>query len=106
MSLSWSSATDDTGVIGYVILQGTEPAVAIGATSTTSFVVSGLTPGTAYDFSVQALDAAGNHSTPAETTVTTASEPSSGGGCSHASPVALVLPALALWLLLARRRRA
>jgi chitodextrinase len=204
VSLSWTGSTDDVGVIGYVVYRGTSPAVAVGATSTTSFEVTGLTPDTSYDFTVQALDAAanvssssapltvstladttapstpanlvssnvtsggvtlawgastddiavtgyvlygkvgsadrtqlgtvngsttifnvtglspgttyalsveatdaaGNHSAPAQTTVTTVDDSSSGGGCGHGTPFGLALPVLALWLLFVRRRRA
>jgi arabinoxylan arabinofuranohydrolase len=63
VSLTWEASTDDVGVIGYLVLRGSSPAVPVGATSGTSFQVTGLTPSTSYDFTVQAVDAAANAST-------------------------------------------
>ncbi|BFH63595.1 glycosyl hydrolase family 18 protein [Paenibacillus azoreducens] len=59
VSLQWSPSTDNVAVIGYDIFKGNELAGTVPATST-SFTVSGLTPQTAYTFSVKARDAAGN----------------------------------------------
>lgn len=70
--LSWTGSTDDTGVIGYVIYRGTDTTTALGATEGTSLEVKGLTPSTSYDFTVRAIDAAGNVSAASSTvTVTT-----------------------------------
>lgn len=59
VSLSWTASTDDVGVAGYDIYQGTTLA---GSSTTTSFTVTGLTANTAYSFTVKARDAAGNAS--------------------------------------------
>ena len=57
-NLSWSGATDNVGVTGYDVYQGT---TLIGSTTTaTTFAVTGLTASTTYSFSVKAKDAAGN----------------------------------------------
>ena len=57
-SLSWSGATDNVGVTGYDVYQGT---TLIGSTTTaTTFAVTGLTASTTYSFTVKAKDAAGN----------------------------------------------
>ncbi|WP_438435261.1 fibronectin type III domain-containing protein [Gorillibacterium sp. sgz500922] len=57
VSLAWTAATDNVGVTGYDIYNGTALA---GSSSTTSFTATGLSPGTAYSFTVKAKDAAGN----------------------------------------------
>ena len=56
-NLSWTASTDNTGVTGYDVYQGTT----LKATVTgTTYAVTGLTAATAYSFSVKAKDAAGN----------------------------------------------
>lgn len=59
-TLSWTASTDNIGVTGYDVYQGTS---VIGTTTATSYSVSGLTASTTYTFSVKAKDAAGNVST-------------------------------------------
>jgi endo-1,3(4)-beta-glucanase len=52
---------DNSGNITYTVTYGTNTATATGASGTQqSLVISNLTPGTAYTFSVAATDAAGN----------------------------------------------
>ena len=58
-NLSWTAATDNVGVIGYDVYQGT---ILKATVTTTSYSVVGLTASTAYSFSVKAKDAAGNTS--------------------------------------------
>lgn len=69
VSLSWGAATDNVGVTGYEVYNGTQLATSVTGTSAT---VSGLQAATTYHFTVKAKDAAGN-SSPAsnEVTVTT-----------------------------------
>ena len=56
-NLSWTASTDNVGVTGYDVYQGTT----LKATVTgTTYAVTGLTAATAYSFSVKAKDAAGN----------------------------------------------
>ncbi|SEF37586.1 Fibronectin type III domain-containing protein [Amycolatopsis pretoriensis] len=72
VSLLWTAATDDVGVAGYDVLDSA--GATIGSTTTTGYQVTGLTPGTAYTFSVRARDAAGNRSAaggPVSVTTTT-----------------------------------
>ncbi len=58
-NLSWTAATDNVGVTGYDVYQGTT----LKSTVTgTTYAVSGLTANTTYSFSVKAKDAAGNSS--------------------------------------------
>ena len=56
-NLSWTAATDNVGVTGYSVYQGTTLKATV---TTTSYSVTGLTASTAYSFSVKAKDAAGN----------------------------------------------
>ncbi|WP_309110758.1 glycoside hydrolase family 9 protein [Saccharothrix sp.] len=57
-TLTWTAATDNVGVAGYDVLRadGTTAATA----STTTHLLTGLTPDTAYTFSVRAKDTSGN----------------------------------------------
>ncbi|MGW4374987.1 glycoside hydrolase family 6 protein [Streptomyces albidoflavus] len=81
VSLSWTAATDDTGVTGYdVYRDGTRT----GSTTTTAYADSGLTPGTAYTYTVRAKDAAGNVSPPSASLAATTDE---GGGSTGALKV-------------------
>lgn len=57
VSLAWTAATDDVGVTAYEVYRdGLPAATATGTTAT----ASGLSPDTAYSFTVRAKDAAGN----------------------------------------------
>ncbi|MGL2967094.1 reprolysin-like metallopeptidase [Flavobacterium sp. XGLA_31] len=72
-NLSWTTSTDNVGVTGYDVYQG---AVLLGSTTTaTTYAVTGLTPSTAYSFTVKARDNAGNVSASSNTvSVTTLSD--------------------------------
>jgi pectin methylesterase-like acyl-CoA thioesterase len=61
VTLTWSMAADDVGVIGYRILNGSD-VIATVAESVYSYDLTGLSSGTGYTFTVQAGDAAGNWS--------------------------------------------
>ncbi|WP_394613293.1 cellulose binding domain-containing protein [Lentzea sp. JNUCC 0626] len=76
VSLAWTASTDNVGVTGYEVLQGGAVAATVTGTSAT---VTGLSPATAYSFSVRATDAAGNKSA-ASTAVNATTSPGSGGG--------------------------
>ncbi len=58
-NLSWTAATDNVAVTGYDVFQN---AILKATVTTTTYVVTGLAVGTAYNFSVKAKDAAGNFS--------------------------------------------
>jgi len=61
VTLHWSASTDDVGVVVYQVLVNGN----VGATTTsTTASITGLSPSGTYSFSVRALDAAGNMSTP------------------------------------------
>lgn len=59
VQLSWSTSTDDRGVVSYDIHQGDTKIHSVGG-SQTAAVLTGLRPGTDYTFTVRARDAAGN----------------------------------------------
>lgn len=63
-NLTWTASTDNVAVTGYDIYQGT---TLKGSSATTSYTVTGLSPLTAYTFSVKAKDAAGNISASSST---------------------------------------
>lgn len=60
VSLSWTGSTDNVGVTGYNVYNGSTLAGTV--TGATTYTVSGLTANTAYSFTVKARDAAGNES--------------------------------------------
>ncbi|AZJ33964.1 T9SS C-terminal target domain-containing protein [Tenacibaculum mesophilum] len=64
LTLSWTASTDNVGVTGYDVYQGTTKLTTV---TTTSYNVTGLTANTAYTFSVKATDAAGNISAASNT---------------------------------------
>ncbi|GII84012.1 hypothetical protein Ssi03_20020 [Sphaerisporangium siamense] len=59
ITLSWAASTDDKGIAGYDVYQGTTKVV---SSTTTSATVNGLTPDTDYTFTVKARDTAGQES--------------------------------------------
>ncbi len=62
LTLSWTRASDDAIVLAYKVYSGTDLLANLPATSLT-FNVTGLYPGTAYNFTVEAGDAGNNWST-------------------------------------------
>jgi chitodextrinase len=61
VALSWKASTDNTAVTGYNIIRDGVPVAKVGAV--TSYTDTSLSANTAYSYSVQAFDAAGNVST-------------------------------------------
>jgi len=57
ISLSWNSATDNVGVVGYRVYRDGEE---IGTSSACAYIDSGLAPNTQYSYCVRAYDAAQN----------------------------------------------
>ena len=81
-TLGWSASTDDVGVTGYdVYVDGSRN----GTVAQPGATISGLTCGKSYTFAVDAYDAAGNHSTRASVTGSTAA-------CSTPGPAADTSP--------------
>jgi chitodextrinase/C1A family cysteine protease len=71
LTLSWTASTDNVGVVGYQVYQGS---TMLGTVTSTSCSISNLTPATTYSFYVKAYDAAGNVSAASNTiSVTTLS---------------------------------
>jgi hypothetical protein len=59
IDLSWLPSTDDTGVAGYTVRRN---GTVIANAATTSFSDTGLSPSSTYSYTVDAYDAAENHS--------------------------------------------
>lgn len=74
--LSWYASTDNFGVTGYRIYQGT---TLIATVSGNSYTVTGLTQNSNYSYNVRAIDAAGNESSPSNTVNVTTLMPCVGG---------------------------
>jgi chitinase len=77
--LTWQASTDNVGVTGYDVFQGSTQ---VGSTPSTSFTVGGLQPNTNYTFRVRARDAAGNVSAlsgPVSATTDEQGNPGPGG---------------------------
>ncbi|MFC5831549.1 fibronectin type III domain-containing protein [Nonomuraea insulae] len=87
-TLSWTAATDDTGVAGYDVLRATGSTFTqVGTTATTSYGDTGLTPSTTYRYQVRARDAAGNTSPVSNTAEVTTQPGTSTGGCTAVATV-------------------
>ena len=67
--LTWTAATDNLGVTGYRVWRD---GALSGTTSGLSFNVTGLTAGTTYEWTVRAVDTAGQLGAPASASATTA----------------------------------
>lgn len=76
VSLSWNAATDDVGVTGYQVYRGGQ---LVATPTNTSYTDTGLTPATAYAYTVRAVDAAGNTSA-ASAALTATTQQGQGGG--------------------------
>jgi hypothetical protein len=85
------NATDNSGAVAYTISYGTTPTVlttsGVSATQI-SYIVTGLTPSTAYTFSVTAKDAAGNTATNSPITVNATTTAVVGPATSAPTPTA------------------
>ena len=85
-TLSWAASTDNVGVTGYDVLRatGSGAATVVATVSGTTYAATGLTPSTAYTFSVRARDAAGNVSaaSPGRAVTTTTGGGNTSQGCS------------------------
>ncbi|MFC5831339.1 chitinase [Nonomuraea insulae] len=77
LSLSWSAATDNTGVTWYEVSRDNG---APAATTSTAYTATGLAAQTAYAFRVRACDAAGNCSAYSATVSGTTTTGGGGGG--------------------------
>ena len=79
--LTWNASTDNVGVTGYQVFRGSTNVATVTGTLYTD---TGLSPSTAYTYTVKAVDAAGNTSV-ASNSVTATTKASGGGGGSGCS---------------------
>lgn len=59
ITVTWTAASDNVGIKGYNVYRN---GVKVGTANTTSYVDNGLTPGTAYKYTISAFDAVNNTS--------------------------------------------
>ncbi len=78
--LSWSGATDNVGVTGYKVFKDSGLEATLG--NVTTYSATGLTASTTYQFTVKALDAAGNESADSNSVTVTTNSGSGSGGAS------------------------
>ncbi|MFD9002610.1 carbohydrate binding domain-containing protein [Streptomyces sp. NPDC059582] len=84
VSLSWGASSDNTGVTAYDVYSGSSQVLSVSGTTAT---VGGLSPSTAYTFTVKARDAAGNTSGASNSvSVTTNAGGGGGTGFKQAAP--------------------
>ncbi|ELP68946.1 carbohydrate binding domain-containing protein [Streptomyces turgidiscabies] len=83
VSLAWNAASDNVGVTAYDIYRGASQVTSVSGTSAT---VSGLSPSTAYSFSVKARDAAGNVSAASNSVSVTTDAGGGTTGFKQAAP--------------------
>ncbi|MFF9622550.1 carbohydrate binding domain-containing protein [Streptomyces griseosporeus] len=84
VSLSWNASSDNVGVTGYDVYNGSSRVTTVTGTSAT---VGGLAASTSYTFTVRARDAAGNTSAASNAvTVTTSTGGGGGTGFKQAAP--------------------
>lgn len=79
VTLTWTAATDDRGVTGYELTRTGGAGGTTVTSATTRHVAYDLRPGTAYTWTVRALDAAGNRSAASAPASATTGAPQTGG---------------------------
>ncbi|MFZ3091178.1 MAG: fibronectin type III domain-containing protein [Nitrospirota bacterium] len=98
INLSWTASTDNVGVTGYIIYRclgsNCTPTTQIATSTTNSYSNTGLSASTTYTYAVSAYDAAGNVSSPSNSTSATTS--SGGGGDTQTPTVSTGLSAQAI----------
>ncbi|MBI5530722.1 MAG: DUF4082 domain-containing protein [Candidatus Doudnabacteria bacterium] len=97
ISLTWTAATDNVGVVGYRVYRN---GVQIATTTSASYNNSGLNSGTTYSYMVDAFDAAGNYSAqsnPASATTQTQADVTPPVISSVASSSIIVAQATIAW---------
>ncbi|OBZ13169.1 chitin-binding protein [Bacillus sp. FJAT-26390] len=88
VSLAWNASTDNVGVTGYNIFNGSSLVGSVSGT-TLSYNVTGLTANTAYTFNVKAVDAAGNASSASNSISVTTNAPVGNDTQAPTAPGAL-----------------
>ncbi|MCF4120903.1 cellulose binding domain-containing protein [Antribacter sp. KLBMP9083] len=79
VSLSWTASTDNVAVTGYEVRRG---GTLVATVTGTSYTNTGLTPSTAYQYTVSARDAAGNVSAASAAVTATTSPTTPVGSCT------------------------
>jgi len=85
IDLSWAASTDNVGVTGYTVYRG---GAQVGTTTLSTYNDTGLTASTTYTYSVDAVDAAGNHSV--KSLSVSAATQASGGTDTQAPTISAV----------------
>ena len=75
ISLAWNDSTDNVGVSGYKVYEGT---TVVATSPTASATISGLTSGSTHSYTVTAVDSAGNESGHSATVTGTATGGTTG----------------------------
>src|SRR5207302_1759686 len=75
-NLAWSASTDNVGVTGYTVYRGGTMIATVGG-STLTYSDTTVVANTTYSYTVDAFDAAGNHS--AQSAAASVTTPASGG---------------------------
>jgi chitodextrinase len=90
INLAWTASTDNVAVTGYRVYRGGVPLTTLGAVTTLQD--TGLSPSTAYSYTVQAIDAAGNAS--AQSAAASASTASPADTTAPSAPTGLTASAV------------
>jgi chitodextrinase len=85
VTLSWSASNDNVGVAGYKLKRGTTELI---KTQNLTFGDATVSPSTTYTYTLQAYDAAGNYSSPAQLQVTTSAPPATTPNTLTFNPIA------------------
>src|SRR5204863_9675542 len=91
INLAWTASTDNVGVTGYKVFRNSTQ---IATPTATTFNDTGLTAGTTYSYTVSAVDAAGNTSSPS----TAVSATTTGGTDPTPPTITITAPAAAATL--------
>ncbi|HMJ00417.1 MAG TPA: metallophosphoesterase [Gaiellaceae bacterium] len=86
IDLSWTASTDNVGVAGYTIYRGGSPIGTVSGTTTT-YSDTTVSPSTTYTYTVDAFDAAQNHS--AQSAPASATTPAAGDTTPPTTPTGL-----------------
>jgi phosphatidylinositol-3-phosphatase len=90
VTVTWSPSSDNVAVTGYDVYRGGANVGAVGG-STTTFTDTTVAPSTPYSYTVDAFDAAGNHSAQSSPPATVTTPPGGGGG-GGSGPCGTVAP--------------
>ncbi len=98
VNLSWAASTDNVGVTGYTVYRNGSQLATVGG-STLTYTDNSVTAATTYSYTVDAFDAAGNHSAQSQpVSVTTPSPPDTapptvpgGLAATATSPIAVLV---------------